>query len=187
MLLHEGGTPSPFAGIDYVQRGRRDHRHRRPHDRRRRPLRDGSHPPAVRLHRPTPIDGRPVTSASSFGRLVTDIGFTLDHKTKDIEDVTADNTVVTRTQTPAADIQQLIDRYNVLAAPIANQPVGRISATINRTNAPSGENPLGNLIADAQLADTDDADRGGADIALMNPGGVRADLVFARHPARAGP
>ena len=51
VLLHEGGTPSPFAGIDSVQRGRRDHRHRRPHDRRRRPLRDGSHPPAVRLHR----------------------------------------------------------------------------------------------------------------------------------------
>ena len=40
----------------------------------------------------------------------------------------------------------------------------------------------GNLIADAQLADTDDADRGGADIALMNPGGVRADLVFDAPP-----
>ena len=123
-----------------LQRVRCDHGHRRPHDRRRRPLRDGSHPPAVRLHRGQrqPIDGRPVTSASSFGRLVTNIGFKLDHKTKDIKDVTADNTVVTRTQTPAADIQQLIDSYNVLAAPIANQLVGPISATINRTNAPVG-------------------------------------------------
>ena len=124
------------------------------------------------------IDGRPVTSASSFGRLVTNIGFKLDHKTKDIKDVTADNTIVTRTQPAAPDIQQLIDSFNTFAAPIANQLVGRISATINRAAAPSGENPLGNLIADAQLADTDDADRGDADIALMNPGGVRADLVF---------
>ena len=138
------------------------------------------------------IDGRPVTSASSFGRLVTNIGFKLDHKTKDIKDVTADNTVVTRTQTPAADIQQLIDGYNLLAAPIANQLVGQISATIPRETTPNppgplGLNPLGYLIADAQLADTDDADRGDADIALMNPGGVRADLVFDAPPGRVGP
>jgi 5'-nucleotidase len=48
-----------------------------------------------------------------------------------------------------------------------------------------GSNPLGNLIADAQLADTDDADRGDADLALMNPGGVRADLQFDS-PAGSG-
>jgi 5'-nucleotidase len=40
-------------------------------------------------------------------------------------------------------------------------------------------NPLGNMIADAQLADTAAPDRGDADFALMNPGGVRADLGFA--------
>jgi 5'-nucleotidase len=117
---------------------------------------------------------------------VTDIDFTLDHNTKDIENVTADNVVVRRTQPPAPDIQQLIDSYNVFADPIATQPVGRISADIGRSSAPSGENPLGNLIADAQLADTDDADRGDADIALMNPGGVRADLVFAESPKGEG-
>src|SRR6185436_19982774 len=132
------------------------------------------------------IDGRPVTSASSFGRLVTNIGFKLDGKTKDIKDVTADNTVVTSTQPAAPDIQQLIDGYNALADPIATQQVGRISSDITRTPAPSGENPLGNLIADAQLADTDDADRGDADIALMNPGGVRTDLTFASSMAGEG-
>jgi 5'-nucleotidase len=132
------------------------------------------------------IDGRPVTSASSFGRLVTNIGFTLDRQTKDIKDVTADNTIVRRTLSPAPDIQQLIDRFNTLADPIASQPVGHISADITRTAAASGENPLGNLIADAQLADTDDADRGDADIALMNPGGVRADLTFASSPKGEG-
>jgi 5'-nucleotidase len=33
------------------------------------------------------------------------------------------------------------------------------------------------VIADAQLAATSDPDNGGADIAFMNPGGVRADLA----------
>jgi 5'-nucleotidase len=181
VLLHEGGVPTPFAGIDScnVSGPVTDIVDRTTH--------------AVDLfvtghtHQPyictagngSLIDGRPVTSASSFGRLVTNIGFKLDHKTKDIKDVTADNTVVTRTQPAAADIQQLIDGYNTLADPIATQPVGHISSDITRTSAPSGENPLGNLIADAQLADTDDADRGDADVALMNPGGVRADLTYA--------
>jgi 5'-nucleotidase len=181
ILLHEGGTPTPFASIDscnvvgpvtdIVDRTSDDvdlfitgHTHQ---------------PYICSAGNGSLVDGRPVTSASSFGRLVTNIGFTLDGNTKDIETVTADNTIVRRTQPAAPDIQQLIDSYNTLADPIATQPVGRISSDITRTAAPSGENPLGNLIADAQLADTDDADRGDADIALMNPGGVRADLTFA--------
>lgn len=39
------------------------------------------------------------------------------------------------------------------------------------------EKPLGNLIADAQLAGMAPADKGGAQLALMNPGGVRAPLT----------
>lgn len=180
VLLHEGGTPTPFASIDSCNvSGAITDIVDRTTDAVDLFVTGHTHQPYVcTAANGSLIDGRPVTSASSFGRLVTNIGFKLDHKTKDIKDVTADNTIVRRTLTPAADIQQLIDRYNVLAAPIANQLVGRILATINRVNALSGENPLGNLIADAQLADTDDADRGDADIALMNPGGVRADLTF---------
>jgi 5'-nucleotidase len=181
VLLHEGGTPTPFASIDScnVSGAITDIVHRTT-DAVDLFVTGHTHQPYVcTAANGSLIDGRPVTSASSFGRLVTNIGFKLDHKTKDIKDVTADNTIVRRTLTPAADIKQLIDSFNVLAAPIANQPVGRISADITRTAAPSGENPLGNLIADAQLADTDDADRGDADIALMNPGGVHADLTFA--------
>jgi 5'-nucleotidase len=188
VLLHEGGTPTPFAGIDFcnvvgpvtdiVDRTTQavdlfvtGHTHQ---------------PYICTEDNASLIDGRPVTSASSFGRLVTNIGFELDRRTKDIEEVTADNTIVVRTQPAAPDIQSLIDRFKALADPIANEPIGRISTDIPRTAAPSGENPLGNLIADAQLADTDDADRGDADIALMNPGGVRADLTFASSPAGEG-
>ncbi|HEX6582930.1 MAG TPA: 5'-nucleotidase C-terminal domain-containing protein, partial [Thermoleophilaceae bacterium] len=181
VLLHEGGTPTPFAGIDACNvSGPITDIVDRTSDTVDLFVTGHTHQPYVcTAGNGSLIDGRPVTSASSFGRLVTNIGFTLDQQTKDIKDVTADNTIVRRTLPPALDVQQLIDFFNTLAAPIANQHVGRISSDITRTAAASGENALGNLIADAQLADTDDADRGDADIALMNPGGVRADLTFA--------
>jgi 5'-nucleotidase len=188
ILLHEGGTPTPFAGIDQCNvSGAITDIVDRTTDAVDLFVTGHTHQPYVcTAGNGSLIDGRPVTSASSFGRLVTNIGFELDHNTKDIKNVTADNTVVTRTQSPDLDMQALIARYNTLAAPIANEPIGHISADITRTSVTSGENPLGNLIADAQLADTDDADRGDADIALMNPGGVRADLTFASSPAGEG-
>ncbi|HEX8780025.1 MAG TPA: 5'-nucleotidase, partial [Nocardioides sp.] len=76
-----------------------------------------------------------------------------------------------------------------IARPIANEPVGRITEDILRAQEPlvgdlAGESPLGNLIADAQLAATDD--EAGAVAAFMNPGGVRADLVHASSPAGEG-
>jgi 5'-nucleotidase len=188
VLLHEGGTPSPFAGIDFCNvSGPVVDIVDRTSDAVDLFVTGHTHQPYICTKgNRSLIDGRPVTSASSFGRLVTNIGFTLDGRTKDIQKVTADNTIVTRTQPAAPDIQELIDSFNTFADPIANEPVGQISSDIPRTAAPSGENPLGNLIADAQLADTDDADRGDADIALMNPGGVRGDLTFASSPKGEG-
>jgi 5'-nucleotidase len=122
------------------------------------------------------IDGRPVTSASSFGRLVTDIDLTLSRRTKDVTQVTADNVVITQTVARAADMTALIAEYNELAAPLRDRVIGRISADITRTSDDSGEQAAGNLIADAQLADTTGA---GAVAAFMNPGGVRADFLYA--------
>jgi 5'-nucleotidase len=129
------------------------------------------------------IDGRPVTSASSFGRVLTDIDLTIG-RNGDIKTVSADNVpMYTAGQTPDPDVQALIQRYDDESAPLRRQPVGRITADIRdaRGDAPddSGEQAAGNLIADAQLADTDDADRGGAVAAFMNPGGVRQDFLFA--------
>ncbi len=121
------------------------------------------------------LDGRVVTSASSAGRLVTDIDLTIDRRTGDVLTAKADNVPVVRTV--AADRAQtaLIARYRELIGPIAGEVVGTAAELIGRTPvAPSGEFALGNLIADAQLAATRDK---GAVAALMNPGGVRADLT----------
>ncbi|MFF9016514.1 bifunctional metallophosphatase/5'-nucleotidase [Streptomyces sp. NPDC014870] len=127
---------------------------------------------------------RTVTSAASFGKLYTDTTLTYDRRTKDIvrTAVSSANHVVTRDVPKAADMTSLIERWKTLAAPIASRPVGYISGDIdNPFEAP--EKPLGNLIADAQLEGMAPADKGGAQLALMNPGGVRAPLV---HKASAG-
>jgi 5'-nucleotidase len=126
------------------------------------------------------IDGRPVTSASSFGRLLTDIDITLDGNTKDVVGVSANNVIITQNVFKAADITQLIDRYNSIAAPLRDRVIGRISADITRTPDSSLEHAAGNLIADAQLAATDDPGLGDAVAAFMNPGGVRTDFLYAQ-------
>ena len=123
------------------------------------------------------IDGRPVTSASSFGRLLTDIDLKLDRHSKDVVEVAANNMIVTQNVFKADDITELIDRYSAIAAPLRDRVIGRVSADITRTADDSGENAAGNLIADAQLAATSAAGTGAAVAAFMNPGGVRADLA----------
>ena len=126
---------------------------------------------------------RPVTQGSSFGRLMTVVDLKIDTKTRDVvrSATVAHNEIVTRNVTPDPGAQAIVTAAVTKAAPIGNRPVGTISADIVRTAAPSGESPLGNLIADAQLAASADAV-----VALMNPGGVRADLNYASSPAGEG-
>jgi 5'-nucleotidase len=54
--------------------------------------------------------------------------------------------------------------------------IGKIQGDLTRNPSPFGETTLGDVIADAQLASTSAPDKGGAQVALMNPGGVRADM-----------
>ena len=119
------------------------------------------------------IDDKLVTSASSNGRLVTDIDLRVDGETGDVIGATADNTVVTRDLAADPAQTELIARYRTALGPIANEVVGQTTTDITRTADDTGETPLGDLIADAQLADTRDEQ---AVAAFMNPGGVRADL-----------
>ncbi|MFC5917367.1 bifunctional metallophosphatase/5'-nucleotidase [Streptomyces pulveraceus] len=130
---------------------------------------------------------RMVTSASSFGKLYTDTTLTYDRRTKDIvrtsvksagaKNPKSANHIVSRDQPKANDMTALIARWNALAAPISNRPQGYITADINGRGSTAPEKPLGDLIADAQLEGLAPADKGGAVVAFMNPGGIRADLV----------
>ncbi|MBM0260638.1 bifunctional UDP-sugar hydrolase/5'-nucleotidase [Micromonospora sp. 4G55] len=125
------------------------------------------------------INGKLVTSASSFGRLVTDIDLQIDRKTGDVLTAKANNVVVTRDVTKDAAQTELITRYKTALGPVATKVVGETAEPLNRVQetlfgTAKGESPLGNVIADAQFAATDNEQ--GALGAFMNPGGVRADL-----------
>ena len=137
-----------------------------------------------------------LTSAGQYGTLLTSIDLTIDTRTRKVTAKSADNvivqgeaftsganTVASTDQYPSfgknQTIAALIANYASVAAPLVQRVVGRLTATATRTQVPSRENVLGNLIADAQLAATAAPAKGGAQIAFMNPGGVRADLAPA--------
>ncbi|MFN0284421.1 MAG: bifunctional metallophosphatase/5'-nucleotidase [Kineosporiaceae bacterium] len=133
-------------------------------------------------------NARAVTSAMSFGRLVTETSLQLDRRTKDVvrSSVTSANRPVARTTADPAQTA-VVSKWKALAAPLANRRVGSWSSPtgtdITRSLTRDTESALGDLIADAQL---DRTRVNGAQIALMNPGGVRADLIWASSPAGEG-
>ncbi|CAM03988.1 5'-nucleotidase-like protein [Saccharopolyspora erythraea NRRL 2338] len=128
---------------------------------------------------------RTVLQGASFGRLLSVADLTIDRQSRDVvrARTRARNEVVTRDVPPDPDAQRLIDEAAAKAGPIANRPVGTIAADLVRQAAPSGESPLGDVIADAQLEATA---AGGAQVAITNPGGIRTDLVHASSPAGEG-
>jgi 5'-nucleotidase len=124
------------------------------------------------------IDGKMVTMADNAGRLYTDIDVTLDRRTKDMTVVSAVNVPNLQVAEDDPEVQALIDKYDDLSAPLANALIGSITADITRVPNAAGEQPLGDVIADAQLAATAPVGFGEAVVAFMNPGGIRDELDF---------
>jgi 5'-nucleotidase len=182
VLIHEGGQPASFdyngcAGvsgpiIDIVERF------------------DDEVDVVISGHTHQPynctIDGKLVTSAFSFGRLVTKVDLTIDRKTGEVTSKIANNQIVSRDVPKDPFITALIAKYSAIAAPLANRVIGSITADINRANNAALESALGDVIADAQLEATNDPGFGEAVVAFMNPGGIRADLSYASSPAGEG-
>lgn len=131
-----------------------------------------------------------LTSAGVFGQLVTDITLEIDPSADQVVAKRARNVVVqsegyttrigriepkdgyTR-YAPRADIAAYVAKYAEASKAEIARPAGRLAGEARR---PGGESSgtggsLGNLIADAQLAATRSA---GAQIAFMNPFGIRA-------------
>lgn len=121
---------------------------------------------------------RAVLQGASHGRMVSVADLMIDRDTRDVmrDRTHAFNQVITRDIAPDPQIQALADRATEKAEGIAHRPVGRIAADLTKNSAPSGETALGNLIADAQLAA---AGARGAQLALANADGMRADLLLA--------
>lgn len=131
-----------------------------------------------------------VTSGGRSGTLLTDIRLSIDPRAGKVLSKRADNLIVQGEEYDDGGkvvrlserhpvypkeprVQALIDRYVAAAHPIAERAVGRMNGSALRQATPSGESPLGDLVADAQRAATN------ADISFMNSYGLRADLVPA--------
>lgn len=130
-------------------------------------------------------DPRIVTSAYSFGRVVSEVNLVLDRRSQDVRrDLSsAENHIVDQSAlTPDPAQTKIIAKWQPLYDAAGNTPVGTITADINRGGFPvpgvedrGVESPAGNMVADAQLWATSS---NGAEIAFMNPGGVRSNLTY---------
>ena len=186
LMLHEGGIPNPFAingcagisgpinaialgmnaEIDAIISG---HTHQ--------PYTCSINDPAA--------NPRPVTSAYSFGRVVTEINLEINNTTGEVDRSTftmLNHEVLQSALTKDPAVTAVIDKWTPLADDQGLAPVGRITETITRGGDPTGsdrgvESDAGNLVADAQLASTASLSPP-ADVAFMNPGGLRTDLIF---------
>ena len=130
------------------------------------------------------FNGRLVTSAASFGRLITSIDLTIDRHAGKMVSAAAENHVVTQTVAKDPGVTSILAEYKKISDPIGNKVIGSITADIlsgrgtpNGTNA-AGEQPMGDVIADGMYEATKAQDFGGAVAAFMNVGGVRASLLY---------
>ena len=142
-----------------------------------------------------PIAGggeRLLTSSGKYGALVTDIRLTfgpdgsLSGERADFVPVQGEAIGNARLKVPLnpayrvfqADpgVAALVGRYKVAAAAIADRPVGTLSAPLSKGDI-SGESQASELIADGQLYVARDPAKGAAELAFMNNGGARTDLL----------
>jgi len=150
-----------------------------------------------------PTRTRPVVQTGSYGEFLGSVVLTYDRDSGEVVAHTEAN--IARTTTADADlvaayprvaqVKSIVDTALASAAVVGNQPVGSVTADI--TTAFSGgsyvggvyvggvrddrasESTLGNLVADALLNTLGDPSRGGAQIGVVNPGGLRAELRYA--------
>ncbi|MHA3702966.1 bifunctional metallophosphatase/5'-nucleotidase [Jatrophihabitans sp. YIM 134969] len=127
---------------------------------------------------------RPVLQTGNYGNNLGKITLTYNSNAGDVTDGTADLLpIVGYPDDP--EVAAIVADAVAESEELGREPVGAITADITRAVGADGEedrgseSALGNFIADVQLAGTADPGRGGAQIALMNPGGLRADLLVA--------
>ncbi|UWF77929.1 ExeM/NucH family extracellular endonuclease [Microbacterium neungamense] len=128
------------------------------------------------------IDGRPVVSAGQYGENLGLMNIQVDPETKEILSIVNEIKPLTAGGKPlypaVPEVQAIVDAAKAEADELG--AVGEITADFNRarqsdgkTENRGGESTIGNFVADVQKWAT------GAQIALMNPGGLRANLSYA--------
>jgi 5'-nucleotidase len=119
------------------------------------------------------IDGRVVTQAGSQGKFLTDIDLVISKETGDFFWPDQERS---RHHVPKdADVFEIIEKYSALEEPLTQKVIGSITSDIPKKPSNSGESALGDVIADTQLYS---ASQEGAEVAFMNIGGIRTDLIY---------
>ncbi len=150
---------------------------------------------AVNCALPKPGGGlRPVTEAVSYGTAMSRIRLSYDTQSKAVT-ATAPELIDLREASVTADpaIEQIVADAQAQADVIGREVIGSITTDIPRAKTAGGdedrgsESLLGNFIADVQLDATRAPERGAAQIAFMNPGGLRADFDYDNIDAGESP
>lgn len=135
----------------------------------------------------SPARNRPVISTGEYGRNLGRVRLTVDPVTDAVTVGTVDLIdAYASTATPDSEVATIVADAKTESAELGSVKIGEIEADILRSPDRNTESDLANLIADAQLAFTEAEDRGDADLALMNPGGIREDFDFAAVAGRLG-
>ncbi|OIH84997.1 bifunctional metallophosphatase/5'-nucleotidase [Arthrobacter sp. UCD-GKA] len=136
---------------------------------------------------------RPVLQAHQYGTTLDTLKITVSKKHKQVTGlegglislttIASDGTTVPRFEA-VPGVAKIVEAASRQAEVVGAQKIGNISASILRggTNGSDRgvESSLGNLVADMHLWATSNENFGGvpAQIAFMNPGGLRADLLY---------
>ena len=121
------------------------------------------------------VDGRTVTQAQMYGHLLTRIAMTIDAASHEVSDIDASNVVMAPSTVPVpVGLSDLMTKARDGSRAAMTRPVARLAVpVVSRKLNDAGESPMGDLVADAQLA----AVKGqGVQIAFMNNKGIRGNL-----------
>jgi 5'-nucleotidase len=123
------------------------------------------------------INGRLLVQAGSFGGWITESRLKVSANGAVLDAQAVNYPVLQSVNKPNPAFVALVQRASELTNAIRTQPIAVLASGASRSVAlPHGDSTMGNLIADAQLAFA--KKRGEADIAMINSGGIRADLTI---------
>ncbi len=119
----------------------------------------------------TTVDGLPVLQGGSSGRAFSVVRMWVDRLGHQRPLLRARVERLDPTRYRDLEMERLVEEYRQELAPLTEVVIARLASPLSRISNDAGESPMGRVIAEAQRKMV-----GGAKIALMNPGGVRADL-----------
>ncbi|MFD9947512.1 bifunctional metallophosphatase/5'-nucleotidase [Nonomuraea sp. NPDC059023] len=126
---------------------------------------------------------RPVVEAAFHGKLINEINLKIDRRTREVirSATVSTNHPVTRDVPADPAMVKLVDHWVAAEKGVSARQVGTITGDLTRTRDADGESTLGNVLADAERADSADADLAMVAVApVKGSNSLRGDLRFAK-------